>query len=86
MLENDSIVTPKLGATVGYSGLDGDGAFGSMSAGVNLQTPEGWNLEAGLLFNIEGDGRRSDRSWWKNVCQQAVPRTRKVGIIAPTSF
>ncbi len=56
-LENDNIVTPKLGATVGYSGLDGDGAFGSVSAGVNLQTPEGWELEAGLLFNIEGDGQ-----------------------------
>ena len=24
---------------------------------VNLRTPEGWNVEAGLLFNIEGDGQ-----------------------------
>ncbi|WP_161490891.1 MULTISPECIES: IPT/TIG domain-containing protein [unclassified Ensifer] len=58
-LENDTILTPKLGATGGFSGLDGAGAFGTLSAGVSLETEDLWDLDFALLFNIEGDGDRS---------------------------
>lgn len=58
-LESGSTLTPKLGVTVGYSGLDGAGAFGSLSAGVSLNTADDWNIDAGVLFGIEGDGQTS---------------------------
>lgn len=56
-LKNEMTITPKIGGTIGYWGLDGDGAFGSISAGVSLRTVGGWDAEAGLLFNIEADGQ-----------------------------
>ncbi|RDL47540.1 hypothetical protein BLJAPNOD_05636 [Ensifer sp. M14] len=58
-VENGSTLTPKLGVTGGYSGLDGSGAFGSLTAGLTLETADLWMLEASLLFNIEGDGQKS---------------------------
>ncbi|MDZ7926981.1 MAG: putative Ig domain-containing protein [Agrobacterium sp.] len=58
-LENGSIMTPKFGGTIGVSGLDGDGAFGSLTTGVSIETAENWSIDAGLLFNIEGDGETS---------------------------
>ncbi len=58
-LDNDRILTPKLGGTLGYSGLDGAGLFGSFSAALSLQTGESWSIDTGLLFNIEGDGETS---------------------------
>lgn len=56
MLENGSTLTPKLGLTGGYAGLDGSGAYGSFTASLTLQTPELWMFEASLLSNIDGDG------------------------------
>lgn len=35
------------------------GAFGSLTAGLTLETADLWMLEASLLFNIEGDGQKS---------------------------
>ncbi len=58
-LENDMTLTPKLAGTIGYSGLDGAGLFGSLSAALSLQTAESWSIDTGLLFNIEGDGETS---------------------------
>ena len=58
-LDNDRILTPKLGGTLGYSGLDGAGLFGSFSAALSLQTAESWSIDTGLLFNVEGDGETS---------------------------
>ncbi len=58
-LENDMTLTPKLAGTIGYSGLDGAGLFGSLSAALSLQTAENWSIDTGLLFNIEGDGETS---------------------------
>ncbi|MBP1871432.1 hypothetical protein J2Z19_001144 [Ensifer adhaerens] len=58
-LENDMALTPKLAGTIGYSGLDGAGLFGSLSAALSLQTVESWSIDTGLLFNIEGDGETS---------------------------
>ncbi|WP_343315725.1 putative Ig domain-containing protein [Brucella sp. BE17] len=58
-LENHAVLRPKLGLTGGFSGLDGSGAFGQVSAGFALQTENAWNIDVGLLFNIEGDGETS---------------------------
>nr|WP_256483868.1 putative Ig domain-containing protein [Aliihoeflea sp. 40Bstr573] len=58
-LENGTLVTPKFGVNGGFSGLDGSGAFGSFSTGMSLQTVNDWTIDAGLLFNIEGEGEKS---------------------------
>lgn len=58
-LENGSIVTPKFGGAVGVSGLDGTGAFGSITTGVSMETVENWSVDAALLLNFEGDGETS---------------------------
>lgn len=58
-LDNGSTLTPTLGLSGGYAGLDGSGAYGSLSAGLTLDTADFWTLEANLLFNIEGDGQKS---------------------------
>jgi len=58
-LENGSILTPKVGLTAGFAGLDGSGAFGSVSTGASFQSVDGWSMEGNLLLNIEGDGEKS---------------------------
>ena len=58
-LESGAKLTPKLGVTGGFSGLDGTGAFGAVTAGLTLQTANFWMLDTSLLFNIEGDGETS---------------------------
>ncbi|RCW28296.1 putative Ig domain-containing protein, partial [Ciceribacter lividus] len=58
-LESGAKLTPKLGLTGGVSGLDGAGPFGSVTAGLSLQTADMWTLDSSLLFNIEGDGEKS---------------------------
>ncbi|WP_441599467.1 IPT/TIG domain-containing protein [Ensifer sp. 2TAB8] len=58
-LDNGSALTPKLGVTAGYSGQDGSGLFGSITAGFSLQTADLWMLSADLLFDIEGDGEKA---------------------------
>ncbi|QXZ81773.1 putative Ig domain-containing protein (plasmid) [Rhizobium sp. L51/94] len=58
-LENGGKLTPKLGLTGGFSGLDGSGAFGQITAGLSMQTAEMWLLDASLLFNLEGEGEKS---------------------------
>jgi hypothetical protein len=58
-LDNDLVLTPKIGATGGFSGLDGSGAFAQVSAGLSMQTSQEFDIDFGLLFNIEGDGEQS---------------------------
>lgn len=58
-LDNGTKLTPKLGLTGGFSGLDGSGAFANVKAGLSLQTADFWILDASLLFSIEGDGETS---------------------------
>jgi len=58
-LEGDMLLTPRLGVTGGLSSLDGSGAFGSLSAGLSLQTQDAWTFEGGLLIDFEGDGQKS---------------------------
>jgi hypothetical protein len=57
--EKDQTLTRKFGGSVGYSAIDGNGMFGSISAGLSLQTAGGWSIDGGLLLNIEGDGDKS---------------------------
>ena len=58
-LDNGSTLRPKLGVTGGFAGLDGTGAFGSLAAGLTLETADFWMLELSLLLGVEGDGQRS---------------------------
>lgn len=58
-LENGSLLVPKLALTGGFSGLDGSGAFGSLSAGLSLETENDWSLDFSLLFNVDGHGEKS---------------------------
>ncbi|MCY1563047.1 hypothetical protein D9M68_1005280 [compost metagenome] len=58
-LENSSFLTPKLGVTGGFSGLDGSGAFVHVSAGLGLQVPDAGTIDGGLLLNFEGEGQTS---------------------------
>ncbi|WP_156393931.1 putative Ig domain-containing protein, partial [Rhizobium sp. Root1334] len=58
-LENGAALTPKLGVTAGFSGLDGTGAFGSVTAGLSLQTTNLWMLDLSLLLNIADGGETS---------------------------
>lgn len=58
-VESGSVLTPKLGLTAGFSGLDGSGAFGSLTAGLSIQTVDLWMIDASLLLNVEGDGEAS---------------------------
>lgn len=58
-LENEAVLVPKLGITGGFSGLDGSGAFGSLTAGLSLETMDQWSIDLSLLFNIEGEGEKS---------------------------
>ncbi|MBB3609589.1 putative Ig domain-containing protein [Rhizobium sp. BK602] len=59
VLENGTKLTPKLGLTGGFSGIDGSGAFGAVKAGLSMQTTNFWMLDTSILFNIEGDGEKS---------------------------
>lgn len=52
-------VTPKLGATLGYAGLDESGAFGSFTAGVSVNTGNDFTIDGGLLFNLSNGGSQS---------------------------
>lgn len=58
-LENDLTLTPSLGLTSGFAGLDGPGLFGQVSTGLSLTIPDGWAVDADLLFNFAADGEKS---------------------------
>lgn len=59
MLESASRMTPKLGVTAGYAGLDGSGAYAMLTTGLSLETASLWILDASLLLNMEVDGQKS---------------------------
>ncbi|SFH02915.1 Putative Ig domain-containing protein [Ensifer sp. OV372] len=58
-LENGLILSPTVGADVGFASLDGEGLFGRVSAGLALSNNDNWGLDFSLLFNIEGDGSQA---------------------------
>lgn len=58
-LENEAKLIPKLGVTGGFSGLDGSGAFGQISAGLSVKTIDEWDLDFGLLYNLQNESGKS---------------------------
>jgi hypothetical protein len=58
-LGSGATIKPGLGVTGGFAALDGSGAFGTVKAGVSLQTADLWMLDASLLLNVEGEGQKS---------------------------
>ncbi|WP_370677708.1 Calx-beta domain-containing protein [Pleomorphomonas sp. PLEO] len=58
-LDDGGILTPRVGATAGFSGLDGSGAFGTITAGIAYSPTDAWDLDLGLLVGVEGDGQTS---------------------------
>lgn len=58
-LENGAILTPRVGLTGGFAGLNGAGAFGQASTGLSLDMPASLSLDLGLLLGIEGQGQVS---------------------------
>lgn len=57
-LSNGLTLSPSAGAKLGYAALDGDGLFGSLSAGFGL-SDDAWNLDAKLLYSVESGGSQS---------------------------
>lgn len=49
-------LTPRLGFTGGYAGLDGAGLFGSLSAGLSYRTPGSWQFTGSLRLGHESGG------------------------------
>jgi hypothetical protein len=68
-LESGAMLTPKLGLTGGFSGLDGTGVFGSLTAGLSLQTTNLWMLDLSLLLNIADGGETSAAAGVKSAKQ-----------------
>lgn len=58
-LENEMKLTPKLGLTGGFSGINGSGAFGQVSSGLSLNTLNGLSVDAGILFNFAANDEKS---------------------------
>ena len=59
VLDDGAILTPSIGLTGGFSGLDGSGAFGQISAGATLNVPDAFTVDAGLSFSTDASGRNS---------------------------
>jgi outer membrane autotransporter protein len=58
-LSNGLALTPSAGLKLGYAALDGNGLFGSVSAGLGLSDGSGWNVDAKLLYSLESGGSQS---------------------------
>jgi large repetitive protein len=58
-LRDGAALTPRLGLTGGYSGLDGAGLFGSLSAGLSYRTPGYWQFTGSLRVGHEASGETS---------------------------
>ncbi|WP_158556155.1 fibronectin type III domain-containing protein [Ensifer sp. M14] len=58
-LESGLLLTPRLGGTAGFATLDNSGAFGAVSAGLNLSNDLNWDFDFSLLYGIESDGEQA---------------------------
>lgn len=58
-LADGSQMTPKIGVTGGFSGLDGAGAFASLTTGVAFETAEQWAIDFLILYSLDGDDGKS---------------------------
>ncbi|MBD9572761.1 fibronectin type III domain-containing protein [Ensifer sp. ENS08] len=58
-LENGLLLTPRFGFTAGFAALDNSGAFGTVSAGLNLSNAINWDFDFSLLYGIEREGEQT---------------------------
>ncbi|WP_104667012.1 fibronectin type III domain-containing protein [Ensifer adhaerens] len=58
-LDNGMMLTPRLGGTAGFAALDSSGAFGTVSAGLNLSNNLNWDFDLSLLYGIESKGEQT---------------------------
>ncbi|MGF6258773.1 hypothetical protein OKW20_005900 [Ensifer sp. LBL] len=58
-LDNGLVLTPRVGGTAGFAALDNNGAFGTVSAGLNLSNDLNWDFDFSLLYGIESDGEQT---------------------------
>ncbi|WP_457579603.1 autotransporter outer membrane beta-barrel domain-containing protein [Ensifer adhaerens] len=58
-LENGLLLTPRFGFTAGFAALDNSGAFGTVSAGLNLSNAINWDFDFSLLYGIESEGEQT---------------------------
>ncbi|MCO5731487.1 putative Ig domain-containing protein [Rhizobium sp. SSA_523] len=58
-LAEETLLSPKIGATAGFSGLGGQGLFAELAAGLSVTTPTSWTLDLGLQLGREAGGHTS---------------------------
>ncbi|MGO4623001.1 putative Ig domain-containing protein [Ensifer sp. 2TAB8] len=58
-LENGLLLTPRFGGTAGFAARDNSGAFGTVSAGLNLSNDLNWDFDFSLLYGIESEGEQA---------------------------
>ncbi|MEI2301004.1 putative Ig domain-containing protein [Ensifer sp. MJa1] len=58
-LESGLLLTPRFGGTAGFAALDNSGAFGTVSAGLNLSNELNWDFDFSLLYGIESEGEQT---------------------------
>lgn len=49
-LDGGTTMTPKLGINTGFAGVDGEGLFGNVTAGIEIGTEFNWDLDLTLLY------------------------------------
>ena len=59
LLDDGVTITPKLAITSGFAGMDGEGLFGTATAGIEIGTETNWDLDLTLLYGMEGNGDQS---------------------------
>ncbi|MBW8445216.1 MAG: putative Ig domain-containing protein, partial [Arenimonas sp.] len=59
LLDDGVTITPKLAMTGGFAGMDGEGLFGTATAGIEIGTETNWDLDLTLLYGMEGNGDQS---------------------------
>ncbi|WP_312858679.1 autotransporter domain-containing protein [Rhizobium sp. G21] len=77
-LEN-MVLTPSIGVTGGYAGLDGSGAFGQVAAGLSVNTETMLTFDFDLLFNFDDGGERSTgaRAGRRQILTRRKPRRHR---------
>ncbi|WDZ80284.1 putative Ig domain-containing protein (plasmid) [Ensifer adhaerens] len=58
-VENGLLLRPRFGGTAGFAALDNSGAFGTVSAGLNLSNALNWDFDFSLLYGIESEGEQT---------------------------
>jgi hypothetical protein len=59
LLDDGVTITPRVAITSGFAGMDGEGLFGTATAGIEIGTETNWDLDLTLLYGMEGNGDQS---------------------------